>query len=258
MSSTESDAQSNVLPGSIFRREVERDIALRPADHPAWRADLSFTHETSVASFSMDSQDTTCSAEYIDILCLTIHVTQWLYLHLIFPNSQCEIIYQIFERPSEWPVNAYFAVQTLLTTHPHCIVHLVAFSILFGPIAALLPLLSLHELLISMVFYLSLMVHGLLPGKVIDFWHTGYRGRDWYLARLTMALSGTTDSRYRLLRATLQDIRESLCHSVDAAGATCNTLTTKYWRLVAVRLCAFAVGGPALYKIWNEKNGGSS
>ncbi|RDB20771.1 hypothetical protein Hypma_012299 [Hypsizygus marmoreus] len=193
----------------------------------------------------MDPQDASCSAEFIDIFCLATYVTQWLYHHLrewlllFIRNSShrlssmtlSEIIYQIFERPSEWPVNAYFAAQTLLTTHPH-IIHLVAFSIFFGPIAALLPFLLLHELVISVVFHLSFMMHGFLPG--------------------------TTDSRYRLIRATLQDIRESLFHSVDAAGATYNTLTTKYWPLVAMRLCAFAVGGLALYRIWSEKNGGLS
>ena len=52
----------------------------------------------------------------------------------------------------------------LVKTHPH-IVHTVSLSIFFGPIVVLLPFLFLHELAISLLFHLSFVMHGLLPGK---------------------------------------------------------------------------------------------
>ncbi|KAF8228798.1 hypothetical protein L208DRAFT_1289713 [Tricholoma matsutake] len=136
-----------------------------------------------------------------------------------------EEVHLIFEYLSQWPVQAFHLANYLLKTHAH-VIHIVSLSIFFGPIVALLPFLFLHELAISLLFNLSFVMHGLLPG--------------------------TADSRYDWLRSTLDDTRESLYSSVDATGAIYNKWTTENIPLIILRLVALVIGGYALFGIWTS------
>ncbi|KAF8074015.1 hypothetical protein FPV67DRAFT_781393 [Lyophyllum atratum] len=186
-------------------------------------------------------------AKFVDILCLIQHVAHWIgvvclhfwevflpflrstwqwLLRLLTWENLIEFAHNIFSRPSQWPVQAFHATQWLFVTHPH-VVHIASFTIFFGPIVVLLPLLLLHELVIAVLFNLSFIMHGMLPGSV--------------------------DDRYLALHSALDDLKGSIFSSVDALGARYNKLTTEYWPLVIVRLLGFGLGGLALYSIMSEK-----
>lgn len=169
----------------------------------------------------------------------------------------------IFERPSQWPVQAVYAGYTfcmptfnLLTTkagnltqsmvklvahHLH-VVHIIALSIFFGPIIALLPFLLIHELVISLLFNLSFLMHGLVPG--INFLLFCRQ-----LSYTCFAL-GTADTHYSYLRKTLLSTKESVFASVDSAGSIYNKWTIDFAPLAVLRITALGLGCYALYEIW--------
>ncbi|KAH0583561.1 hypothetical protein J132_09706 [Termitomyces sp. J132] len=110
----------------------------------------------------------------------------------------------------------------LVVTHTH-IVHLVSLSIFFGPIAVLIPLLFLHELVVSILFNLSFIFHGLLPG--------------------------TVDDHYLYLSSIFDDLKGFTFSCVDRLGARYNKLTTESWCLLILRLFCLGLGSLALYHI---------
>lgn len=164
----------------------------------------------------------------------------------IFPNGRCKPSTLPTICVGPWLINSLkrwwkpfvFSVKT----HAH-VIHIVSLSIFFGPIVALLPFLFLHELAISLLFNLSFVMHGLLPGTT---------RRKLFCSSLLKATLGTADSRYDWLRSTLDDTRESLYSSVDATGAIYNKWTTENMPLIILRLVALVIGGYALFGIWTS------
>ncbi|GLB38698.1 hypothetical protein LshimejAT787_0505630 [Lyophyllum shimeji] len=197
--------------------------------------------------------DSSClDSKFIDILCVMQHAARWvaaacvhlravswpilLYVwqflkHLATWERLTELVYTIFVRPAEWPVQAFLASKWFFVTHPH-VVHIASFSIFFGPIVILLPLLLFHELVIAVLFNLSFVMHGTLPGAM--------------------------DDRYLALQSAFDDLKGSIFSSVDGLATKYNKLTTEYWPLVLVRLLSLAIGGLALYSIMSEKQRQSS
>ncbi|KAF9465321.1 hypothetical protein BDZ94DRAFT_1254258 [Collybia nuda] len=128
----------------------------------------------------------------------------------------------IFGHPSQWPIQAFDAACVFVIHHPH-VVHIVSFSVFFGPIITLLPLLLIHELVIALLFNLTFLTHGLIPGSA--------------------------DAHYSYLRKILLNARETVFAYVDSTGSTYNKWTMDYAPLAVLRLAALALGCYALYEI---------
>ncbi|KAF9013058.1 hypothetical protein BDQ17DRAFT_1270552 [Cyathus striatus] len=131
--------------------------------------------------------------------------------------------YLVFQHPSEWAVVAFYAFINFLHVHPH-IVHILCWTIFFGPIVVLLPFLVLHELVFSIVFNLSFVSHGLIRGALED--------------------------QYTALKESFLDRREPFFALVEEAAARYNQLTTLCLPLVVVRLAAAALAMYVTYGIW--------
>ncbi|KAF8157972.1 hypothetical protein B0H34DRAFT_657138 [Crassisporium funariophilum] len=108
--------------------------------------------------------------------------------------------------------------------HPHP-VHIICWSIFFGPIIILLPALLLLEIVILVLFNLSFITHGMLPGSLED--------------------------KYDSLKDYFMDSRESLFASVESYTAIFNKWTVDYPPLLVARLAAGAMGLFVLFGIWS-------
>lgn len=93
------------------------------------------------------------------------------------------------------------------------VVHTIAWSIFFGPIVLLLPLLLLHESGIAIVHSLSFLSHGLIPY-----------------------------TSYYTLRDSLADSKESISATIESWTATFNKRTTAQFGLLLFRVAAGLVG----------------
>ncbi|KAG5726575.1 hypothetical protein E4T56_gene4670 [Termitomyces sp. T112] len=185
--------------------------------------------------------DRLLSPEAVNIVYLAKQAVQWIiavYLRetqkTVLPHVQrewplrlaweniIECLRPIFEHPERWPAHVFHAAKWFFVTHTH-IVHLVSLSIFFGPIAVLIPLLFLHELVVSILFNLSFIFHGLLPG--------------------------TVDDHYLYLSSIFDDLKGFTFSCVDRLGARYNKLTTESWCLLILRLFCLGLGSLALYHI---------
>lgn len=146
--------------------------------------------------------------------------TIWSWIVVILPTLS-----RIFEQPTEWTVKAFYAACDFLHAHPHSI-YLISLSIFFGPIIVLLPLLLIYEIGVLLLFNLSFVSHGSLPGAVED--------------------------QYDSLHEHFMESREKLFASVEAATATFNTWTTNHLSLLITRVVAGTLGLYVLYAIWSE------
>ncbi|KAF8887096.1 hypothetical protein BD779DRAFT_1528118 [Infundibulicybe gibba] len=157
-------------------------------------------------------------------------------------------LWHLFEGQPQWPVPAFYAAHRFrepsarnddvpqadgsdkrclfhvrsVAQHPHS-TYLLALSLFFGPIVVLLPLLILHELLVSMLFNSTLIL-----------------------------FAGPVDTRYENLRRTFQGTRESIFASVENAASTFNRWTTECIPLLLFRILAGAIGVYVLLELWKD------
>ena len=107
----------------------------------------------------------------------------------------------------------------------------------------LLPLLLIYEIGVLLLFNLSFVSHGLLPGahNVVSLSQP----------HLTTEV-GAVEDQYDSLHEHFMESREKLFASVEAATATFNTWTTNHLSLLITRVLAGTLGLYVLYAIWSE------
>jgi len=108
--------------------------------------------------------------------------------------------------------------------HPHPI-HIIFWSIFFGPIIILMPCLLVLELIILVLFNLNFITHGLLPGSPGD--------------------------KYESLKEQFMESRESLFAYVESATAKFNKWTVESPPLLVIRIMAGIFGFLIFIGIWN-------
>ncbi|KAG6813010.1 hypothetical protein H0H92_014748 [Tricholoma furcatifolium] len=104
-------------------------------------------------------------------------------------------------------------------------VHVVSFAVFIGPIAILIPLLLLHELVVAILFHMNFIFHG---------------------------LRGPVDDHYLYLTSVFDDVKGSIFSSVDRWSTTYNKFTSEYWPLVLIRLACLGFGMLASYRIIHD------
>ncbi|KAK2463372.1 hypothetical protein APHAL10511_004598 [Amanita phalloides] len=123
----------------------------------------------------------------------------------------------------DWPVTSFELVTYIVRNYPHP-VHLTAWLIFFGPLAIICPLLLLYEAFIAIIFQLTFLFHGLIPGSVEEI--------------------------YLDLREATDDAKQWMYVYVDQATNTYNKWTMESNPLLVARLVAGAIGLYILYCIW--------
>lgn len=126
----------------------------------------------------------------------------------------------------------------LVHTHIY-FMHILAWSIFFGPIIILVPSLLIHEILIITAHNCTFFFHGLVSGTC-KIPHSS----PWYSPN-----SFVTDN-YEALRISMLDIRESLFSAVDRSSAVFNKWTSEHMPLMVFRLAGAVLGTVLLYAIW--------
>ncbi|PFH51217.1 hypothetical protein AMATHDRAFT_143136, partial [Amanita thiersii Skay4041] len=109
--------------------------------------------------------------------------------------------------------------------HPY-LIHLITWFIFFGPLAIIFPLLLLYELCVAVLFHLTFLFHGLIPG------------------------TGSASKTYARIRERTDDARQWLFVSVEDASNTYNKWTMEHTSLLVLRLASGICGLVILYCIW--------
>ena len=131
--------------------------------------------------------------------------------------------------------------------HPHPI-HIIFWSMFFGPIIILMPCLLVLEVIILLLFNLNFITHGLLPGtQILSLFF-------FYIcpkSLLTPILLGSPGDKYESLKEQFMESRESLFAYVESATAKFNKWTVESPPLLVARLMAGIFGFLILIGIWS-------
>jgi len=124
-----------------------------------------------------------------------------------------------------WSSNGFLTAYGFLKAHPHPL-HIIFWSIFFGPIILLMPCLLILEIIILVLFHLNFITHGLLPG-------------------------GSPGDKFESLKEHFMESRESLFAYVESATAKFNKWTVDSPPLLVTRLMAGIFGFLILVGIWS-------
>ncbi|KAF8624416.1 hypothetical protein AX15_005896 [Amanita polypyramis BW_CC] len=133
------------------------------------------------------------------------------------------LLQKIVSLTVDWPTEMFEFAAYTVRHYPH-LVHLTAWFIFFGPLAVICPLLLLYEAGIAIVFHMSFLFHGLIPG--------------------------TLEKNYLELREATDDTRQWVFVYVERATNTYNKWTMESNPLLVFRLVAGVIGTYVLYSIW--------
>ncbi|KAF8802567.1 hypothetical protein BYT27DRAFT_7196484 [Phlegmacium glaucopus] len=123
-----------------------------------------------------------------------------------------------------WTSHTFSTAYAFLRAHSHSI-HIICWSIFFGPMIILLPCLLVLEIIILVLFNFNFITHGILPGSPGD--------------------------KYESLKEYFMESRESLFASVESATAKFNKWTVDSPPLLVGRVIAGIFGFLVLIGIWN-------
>ncbi|KAF8963023.1 hypothetical protein BDZ97DRAFT_1066886 [Flammula alnicola] len=130
----------------------------------------------------------------------------------------------IFAIPPAWTFQSLFDACSFVAKHPHPF-HIIGWSIFFGPIIILIPCLLLLEILILVLFNLSFVFHGMIPGSMED--------------------------RFGALKEYFAESRETIFASIEHWTAVFNKWTTDCPPLLVLRLLAGAMSIFILFGLWS-------